>query len=160
MTNHVGNSSMGRLFIPVKFETKEIISFSRSFFVCKIWAILLRPQCVRLGPSQRDIYIATCGSVPLNSYQSTWSTGSKFCLLRLTLNSGMYIIQVIWCCLKPFSQWCCSIRLTHLPLDKMAAISQTLSNAFSWMKMGEFRLNFHWSLFLRVQLTIFQHWFR
>ena len=43
----------------------------------------------------------------------------------------------------------------------MAAISQTtLSIAFSWIKMLEFRLNFHWSLFLRVQLTIFQHWFR
>ena len=37
----------------------------------------------------------------------------------------------------------------------MAAVSQTtLSNAFSWMKMLEFRLRFHWSLFLRVQLTI------
>ena len=34
--------------------------------------------------------------------------------------------------------------------DKMAAVSQTtLSNAFSWMKMLEFRLRFHWSLFLR-----------
>ena len=43
----------------------------------------------------------------------------------------------------------------------MAAISQTtLSNAFSWMKMLEFRLRFHWSLLLRVQLTIIQHWFR
>ena len=43
----------------------------------------------------------------------------------------------------------------------MAAVSQTtLSNAFSWMKMSEFRLRFHWSLFLRVQLTIIQHWFR
>ena len=31
----------------------------------------------------------------------------------------------------------------------MAAVSQrTLSNAFSWMKMLEFRLRFHWSLFL------------
>ena len=27
-------------------------------------------------------------------------------------------------------------------------------------KMYEFRLRFHWSLLLRVQLTIFQHWFR
>ena len=37
---------------------------------------------------------------------------------------------------------------------KKAAISQTtLSNEFSWMKMFEFRLRFHWSLFLRVQLT-------
>ena len=52
-------------------------------------------------------------------------------------------------------------RLTHWGRDKMAAVSQTtLSNAFSWMKMLEFRLRFHWRLFLRVQLTIFQHWFR
>ena len=51
--------------------------------------------------------------------------------------------------------------LTHWGRDKMAAVSQTtLSNAFSWMKMLEFRLRFHWSLFLRVQLTIIQHWFR
>ena len=28
------------------------------------------------------------------------------------------------------------------------------------MKMFEFRLKFHWSLFLRVQSTIFKHWFR
>ena len=43
----------------------------------------------------------------------------------------------------------------------MAAISQTtFSRTFSWMKMYEFRLRFHWSLFLRVQLTISQHWFR
>ena len=51
--------------------------------------------------------------------------------------------------------------LTHWGRDKMAAIFQTtFSNAFSWMKMFEFRLRFHWSLFPRVQLTIFQHWFR
>ena len=50
---------------------------------------------------------------------------------------------------------------THWRLDKMAAISQTtLSNTFSWMKIFEFRLKFHWSLFPRIQLTIFQHWFR
>ena len=53
------------------------------------------------------------------------------------------------------------VHLTHWGRDKMATVSQTtLSNAFSWMKMLEFRLRFHWSLFLRVQLTIFQHWFR
>ena len=51
--------------------------------------------------------------------------------------------------------------LTHWGRDKMAAISQTtFSNAFSWMKMYIFRLKFHWSLCPRVQLTIFQHWFR
>ena len=30
----------------------------------------------------------------------------------------------------------------------------------SWMKMYQLRLQFLWSLFLRVQLTIFQHWIR
>ena len=49
-------------------------------------------------------------------------------------------------------------HITHWGRDKMAAVSQTThSNAFSWMKLLEFRLRFHWSLF---QLTIFQHWFR
>ena len=52
-------------------------------------------------------------------------------------------------------------ELTNWGRDKMAAISQTtFSNAFSSMKMFEFRLKFHWSLFPRVQWTIFQHWFR
>ena len=53
------------------------------------------------------------------------------------------------------------VMLTHWGRDKMDAISQTtLSNTFSWIKMFEFRLKFHWSLFPRVQLRIFQHWFR
>ena len=51
--------------------------------------------------------------------------------------------------------------LTHWGRDKMDAVSQTTgSNAFSWMKMYWFWLKFHWTLFPRVQLTIFQHWFR
>ena len=37
---------------------------------------------------------------------------------------------------------------------------QTFSYVFSWMKMYKFRLRFHWSLFPRVELTIFQHWVR
>ena len=51
--------------------------------------------------------------------------------------------------------------LTHLGWNKMAAISQmTFPIAFSLMKMHEFRLKFHWSLFLIVQLITIQHWFR
>ena len=50
--------------------------------------------------------------------------------------------------------------LTHLPLDKLAAISQTIFlGAFSWMKSFVFRSQFLWSLSMRVQLTINQHWF-
>ena len=53
------------------------------------------------------------------------------------------------------------VLLTHLPLNKMAAISQTtFSNAFSWIKSFVFWFKFHWSLFLMVELTIFRHWFR
>ena len=52
-------------------------------------------------------------------------------------------------------------NLTHWGRDKMDAISQTtLSNAFPWRKIYKFRFRFHWSLFARSQLTIFQHWFR
>ena len=51
--------------------------------------------------------------------------------------------------------------LTHWGRGKMAVISQTtLSSAFSWDKLSEFQLKFHWPLFPRVQLTIFQHCFR
>ena len=51
--------------------------------------------------------------------------------------------------------------LTHLLLDKMAAISQTIfSDAFSWMKRCAFWSKCHWSLFPRVHLTITQHQFR
>ena len=41
------------------------------------------------------------------------------------------------------------------PLNKMDAISQTVfSDAFPWMKSFIFLLKFHWSLFIRVRLTI------
>ena len=51
--------------------------------------------------------------------------------------------------------------LTHWGSDKMDTILQmTISSPFSWMKIYEFRLKFHWNFFLRVQLTIFHHWFR
>ena len=52
-------------------------------------------------------------------------------------------------------------RHSNVPLDNIAATSQTtFSNALSWMKILDFWLKFHWNLFLRVQLTITQHWFR
>ena len=51
-----------------------------------------------------------------------------------------------------FSTYDCplSILLTHWGRDKMDAISQTtFGSTFSWMKVSEFRLKFHWRLFLR-----------
>ena len=50
--------------------------------------------------------------------------------------------------------------LTHWGHDEIDGISQkTFSNAFSLMKMNEISLGFHWSLFLRFKLTIWQYWF-
>ena len=70
-------------------------------------------------------------------------TDSQLSDLRVCVHN---IMQADW------THW-----LTHWGRDKMAAIFQmTFSNAFSWMKMYEFRSRFHWSLFLRVQWTIFQ----
>ena len=62
--------------------------------------------------------------------------------------------------IKPFLSFL-SKQLTHWVRDKMDAISQTIfSSVLSCMKMFEFRSKFLWRLFLRVHLTIFQHWFR
>ena len=70
-----------------------------------------------------------------------------------------------WCftsaCSCPLWQQVSISTLTYWGRDKMADISQTtFSNVFSSMKMFKFRSKFHWSLFLRTQLTKFQHWFR
>ena len=51
-------------------------------------------------------------------------------------------------------------KLTHWRRDEIGNISQTFPNVFASTKMFEFRLEFHWSVFLRVQLTLFQHWLR
>ena len=51
--------------------------------------------------------------------------------------------------------------LLHWGRGKMANIFQTtFSNAFSWMKIFEFRIKFDWNFFLKIQLTKSQHWFR
>ena len=51
-----------------------------------------------------------------------------------------------------WKHWVTTPRQNHFADD--------ILNAFSWMKMYEFSLGFHWRLFLRFHLTIFQHWFR
>ena len=45
--------------------------------------------------------------------------------------------------------------------DKMVIISQMIfSSTFDWMQTFVFYVRFHWNMFLSVQLTIWQHWFR
>ena len=52
-------------------------------------------------------------------------------------------------------------QLTHWGQDKMAPILQTtFANEFSWIRMYEFCLRFHWSWFLRFESAIYQHWLK
>ena len=75
--------------------------------------------------------------------------------LQLWWEQTVGVVQI------PHVRLCWMLTLTHWDRDKMAAIFQTtFLNAFSWIKMNKFRFRFHWRLFPRVQLTIFQHWCR
>ena len=83
--------------------------------------------------------------------------------LRFQIQHGTVIIRSIFANVQfvSFKYDLCFILiitvlyLTHLFLDKMAAISQMIfSDAFSWMKRFVFWSNFHWIFFLMVQLTI------
>ena len=72
-------------------------------------------------------------------------------------------VKLCTCQIHSALQWCSKTRrfFNTLRPRKMTANFQTkVSNAFSSMKMYEFWLKFHWSLFLWVQLTVFHHWFR
>ena len=57
-------------------------------------------------------------------------------------------------------QDCMETTAWQIEAETKWTILQTFSNAFSWMKMYEFRLRFHWNLFPGFELTTYQHWFR
>ena len=57
-------------------------------------------------------------------------------------------------------QWCQDSFNTLRQRQNGHHFSDDVFKCFSWMKMYKFWLRFHWSLFPRVQLTIFQHLFR
>ena len=85
--------------------------------------------------------------VALHLYHRIFSDSAKVCKNVNRINSilwNLYVIRIS----------CNSLR----PKNQIDDISQTtFSNVFSIMKMNEFRLGFHWSLFLRFELTIFQY---
>ena len=124
-------------------------------FVGKMLAMLFNFQCVNSLCSfdaiwqHRSVWIldqvmVCCLMAPSHYLDQCWLTNKS----------------VLWYSPDSNFPWS-AMKLTHWGQDKMAAISQTPhSNAFSWMKMVEFLLKFRWSLFLRVQLSIFPHWFR
>ena len=108
------------------------------------WHILSRPSCKILTPNISSII----SNMP---WLSQPYTGLMWYIHPFT----SWLLHRHWDKQLPQLQW------THWGWFQMAAISQkTFSHAFSWMKMYEFQLTFHWCLFLMVELMIFWHWFR
>ena len=93
-----------------------------------------------------------------------WQYGShawNFSVLRVCQLLIKCAILYMQCLVSCYIILSVTYMLTHWGWAKRATISQmTISNAFSWMKMYKFWLQFHWNLFPRVQWTIFHHWFR
>ena len=106
---------------------------------------------------RQPFHITDIGSIEYISLITIYSTNEL--TVTLWYVKLWYMIQVYSSSQSTLCHSHC--LLTRWGRNKIDAILQmTFSNAISWMKMFEFRLKFHWSLFLKVQLTIFQHWFR
>ena len=120
--------------------------------------------------------------VSASHYNLSWLISIYLLQWFEMINSSIMLLMEMWCSLENIFQlynlkivsdyaWEVLYRVidwndyckqsTHLPLDKIAAIWQMVfSDTFSWMKMYESWWRFHWILFLRAQLIIYQHWFR
>ena len=73
----------------------------------------------------------------------------------------MHFLAHNWSCSNSFCSNFDSKALNTLRLRQNGHhLPDDIFNEFSWIKMYEFWLKFHRSLFPRVQLTIFQYWFR
>ena len=97
-------------------------------------------------------------------WQHSWLSDNRILLIfwsLLSVTRGVVLIRTKLCVrVQQLITTGNPLFINTLRSRQMAAIFQTIySKAFSWMKMFEFRLEFHWRLFPRFQLTIIQHWF-
>ena len=98
----------------------EILAFSFKKMRLEVSSAKRRPCCLGLNVLIKQI----------EKYNTGWSIYTKKCRCNVLTYPTF---------------------LTHWGRDKIDAISQTtFSSAFSWMKMCDFRLKFHRSLFPRV----------
>ena len=77
-----------------------------------------------------------------HSYLSTWT---------IIMRDTLYSLALCMESLAATSQvkHIAHLLSTHWSRHKMTIISQTFSNAFSWMEFFRFQSEFHWSLFLK-----------
>ena len=132
--------------------------FCETFF-CVMWWFVTN-KCdngCRHSMSETHLWLYSVNTVSAEIY----------CHLKNTVKCDFWFINKYWL-IQNLTQpvtyimfFLCKWIINSFRPRQMAAIFQTtFSNALSWMQMCSFRLRFHWSLFSRVKLTIFQHWFR
>ena len=123
------------------------------------WWSLWR-QCNELFPYFYIGAVVSCGIVVASStvFEYTYTTAnmdySDLCAIQLQNMFEIFLVEI---------QYLCRLWYNHNTLRQRQNGCHFPDNIFkwiSWMKMYEFRLTFHWIFFLRVHLTIFQHWFR
>ena len=137
---------------------KTFVKQPRAPCVARSSAAIILTACDRRFLSSTMVYFSTCANLVLIMKNKNMFFSNKFSWISVDYRGH-------------FARWRTSHSLTKITVMRahylthwgryiMAAILlTTFWGAFCWMRMYEFRLKFHWSLFLRVQLTIFQNWF-
>ena len=130
------------------------------FIVCMLWALIYQPYILPIFVGSFTGTGAIIYDYPGISKLTVNDIGKVARYLNTTKQNSLDCVndtKKVQCKEEVIS---ISLSLTHWGRDQIDAISQTtFSNAFSRMQINEFRLEFHWSLFLMFELTIFQHWF-
>ena len=143
------------------------------FIVEYRWFLILRVWLTNIGtivrgqfPSLRVIYQRWLN---IGRMVTAFRSGSGTCIrsqgayiwhIPHPLNRRSIYFSRLIAAMRPMATQLDTVLNILRPRQKDAILQTTYSNAISWMKMFEFWLKVHWSLFLKVQLTIFQHWFR
>ena len=119
---------------------------SITWTIVDVWGPLFQEQVSSAWTSSYIPQRKTC----VSEY-CFWQIRSHMLFILLVENVNIFA-NVVYASTLPLN----SLR----PREIDAILQTTFSNAFYWMIIYWFRLEFHWCLLLCVQLAIFRHWFR
>ena len=127
---NITNKSQAR----VTFKINETLHISIFLFHQSTWTLQKSFTMIIIHTTQQ--FLIGCFRLDLWGCDAEFDINPlerTYLMERLT---GPVLVHYIVCCVYGKSrQSGLTVQLTNLPLDKMAAISQTIfSNAFSWMK--------------------------
>ena len=105
---------------------------------------IVTPLLIGWAHTQNDLCIVTNMFATIGRQSLKWGHRSMRMLGKVSCRWTIYFL----------------IHSSSPPEQNGRHSQTTFSNAFSWIKIRVFWFNFHWILFLWVQLTIRQHWSR